>query len=133
MGKAREAAQEYFRCVRDSDGPGMQQLFAHDALLSTSDEMRRGGPDIRAFYESRAMGTGVKAYPQVPTIEQGNRCAVEIIVHHPDGEMLRVVDLFTVDDAGRITSLHIYRGLLQEGDDTPRGSPFELPAERENV
>jgi hypothetical protein len=108
---------EYFRCVRESDGPGLERIFARDATLYTFEgTIRRGRAEIRDFYETRAMGTGVEAYQQTP-IEDANRCAVEIIVHHADGDVFRVVDLFTVDDEGSITNLHVYRGLLLEGDD----------------
>ena len=117
MGHASNAATEYFRCVRESDGPGLERVFASDATLYTYEgTVRRGRGEIRDFYETRAMGTGVKAYQQAP-IEEANRCAVEIIVHHSGGEVFRVVDLFTVDDEGSITNLHVYRGLLLEGDD----------------
>jgi hypothetical protein len=67
------------------------------------------------------MRMGVKAYQQTP-IEDANRCAVEIVVHHADGDVFRVVDLFTVDDQGSITNLHVYRGLLLEGDEVFRVS-----------
>lgn len=118
MGATRDIAAEYFRCVRDADGPGLERVFASDATLYTFEgTVRRGRREIREFYETRAMNTGVQAR-QLPAIEEGDRCAVEIVVRHADGEVFRVVDLFTVDDDGQITNLHVYRGLLLDGDDT---------------
>lgn len=116
MGKARDAAMEYFRCMRESDADSMEHLFALDAVLSLfNGTLRRGRADIRDFYENTGMRPGLRPHPQEP-IEDGNRCAVEIVVGQQDGSYARVVDIFTVNDDGRVSSLRIYQGLLLDGD-----------------
>jgi SnoaL-like domain len=107
---------EYFRCMRESDADSMERLFAPDAVLSVfNGTLRRGRPEIRDFYENTGMRPGLRPHPQQP-IEEGNRCAVEIVVGQQDGSYARVVDIFTVNDAGQITSLRIYQGRLLDGD-----------------
>jgi hypothetical protein len=116
MGKARDAAMEYFRCMRESDAAGMERLFAQDAILSLfNGTIRRGRQEIRDFYENSGMRLGVRPNPQEP-FEDDKRCAVEIVVGMADGSYGRVVDIFTVNDDGQVSSLRIYQGLLLDGD-----------------
>ena len=116
MGKAWEAAQEYFRCVHGSDADGMAALFAEDAVLVMFDgTVRRGRAEIRDFYENVAMRPGLAPQAQAP-IEDGNRCAVEIIVRGGDGVPRRPADFFTVNDDGEITMLRAYIGHALDDD-----------------
>ena len=119
MGRAWDAAQEYFRCVRESDADAIEQLFAEDAVLVMFDgTVRRGRRDIRDFYEHTAMRSGLSPQPQQP-IEDGDRCAVEIMVSGRDGRPHRPLDVFTVNDDGEITLLRAYTGHVLD-EDTPR-------------
>jgi hypothetical protein len=43
-------------------------------------------------------------------IVSGNRCAVEIAVELADGTRYRALDMFTLDDEGRVSQLLVYRG-----------------------
>jgi hypothetical protein len=107
---------EYFRCMLESDVAGMERLFAADAVLSVfNGTIKRGRADIRDFYDGTGMRRGIHPNPQHP-IEEGNRCVVEIVVGMNDGSYGRVVDIFTVDDDGHVTSLRVYQGLLLDGD-----------------
>jgi SnoaL-like domain len=116
MGTARDAAMEYFRCMRESDADSMERLFAEDAVLSLfNGTVRRGRREIRDFYENSGMQQGIRPNPQEP-IEDDRRCAVEIVVGLADGSHARVVDIFTVNDDGHVSSLRIYQGLLLDGD-----------------
>jgi hypothetical protein len=116
MGTALIAAKEYFRCMLESDADGMERLFAADAVLSAfNGTVRRGRASIRDFYENSGMRQGIRPHPQEP-IEEGNRCVVEIIVELPDGSCTRVVDIFTANDDGQVSSLRIYQGLLLDED-----------------
>jgi len=49
-------------------------------------------------------------------IEDGNRCAVEIIVRDGDGVPRRPADFFTVNDDGEITMLRAYIGHALDDD-----------------
>jgi hypothetical protein len=119
MGTARIAAKEYFRCMLTSDADGMERLFATDAVLSVfNGTVRHGRESIRDFYENSGMRQGIHPHPQEP-IEDGNRCVVEIIVELHDGSYTRVVDIFTVNDDGLVSSLRIYQGLLLDQDISP--------------
>jgi hypothetical protein len=125
VGRARIAAKEYFRCMLASDADSMERLFAPDAVLIVfNGTVRRGRGAIRDFYENSGMPQVLRPYPQEP-IEEGNRCVVEIIVELHDGSYARVVDIFTVNDDGLVSSLRIYQGLLLEEDISapPRSSP----------
>jgi len=116
MGKAWDTAQEYFRCVRASDADGIARLFADDAVLSLFDgTVRRGRGAIRDFYANTAMRPGLAPQPQAP-IEDGNRCAVEIMVYGSDGVPHRPLDVFTMNDDGEITTLRAYMGHVLEED-----------------
>jgi ketosteroid isomerase-like protein len=121
MGKAWDAAQEYFRCMHASDAEGIEQLFAEDAVLCLYDgTVRRGRREIRDFYANSAMRPGLAPEPQ-PPIEDGNRCAVEIMVRASDGTPRRPLDVFTVNDDGEITILRAYTGHVLEEDLPPAG------------
>jgi hypothetical protein len=121
MGTAQVAAKEYFRCMLTSDADGMERLFAPDAVLSVfNGTVRRGRGAIREFYENSGMRQVLRPHPQEP-VEEGNRCAVEIIVELHDGSYTRVVDIFTVNDYGQVSSLRIYQGLLMDEDIPPAG------------
>jgi hypothetical protein len=116
MGKASEAATEYFRCMRERDANAMEALFAADAVLSVfNGTVRRGKQEIRDFYEYSAFRGGLRPNPG-PPIEDGSRCAVEIVVGRDNDSYQRVVDIFTVNEEGEVTSLRIYEGLLLQGD-----------------
>ena len=116
MGSARDAAIEYFRCMREADADGIERLFAPDAFLSICDgTFRRGAREIRDFYETTAMPGLRRPNPQKP-IEDGNRCVVEIIIRRRDDDVWRVVDVFTVNDEGRVVSLRVYKGELLDDD-----------------
>ena len=58
----------------------------------------------------------VETRARQPPIEDGNRCAVEILVEGDGGELRRPVDIFTVNDAGEIVSLRMYMGHALEED-----------------
>jgi SnoaL-like domain len=114
---------EYFRCMRESDADGMERLFAPDSVLSLfNGTVRRGPREIRDFYENSGMKQGVRPNPQEP-FEDRRRCAVEIVVGLADGSYARVVDVFTVNDDGQVSSLRVYQGLLLDGDVPEGASP----------
>jgi hypothetical protein len=99
-----------------SDADGMERLFAPDAVLIVfNGTVRRGRAAIRDFYENSGMRQLRRPHPQDP-VEEGNRCVVEIIVELQDGSYTRVVDIFTVNDVGQVSSLRIYQGLLLDED-----------------
>ena len=59
MGTARDAAIEYFRCMREGDADSIERLFAPDAVLSVfNGTLRRGRREIRDFYENSGMQQG---------------------------------------------------------------------------
>jgi hypothetical protein len=116
MGKALDAAMEYFRCIRESDVDGMERIYAPHAVLALFNGTTARGPrEIRDFYDTTGMRNGISPHPQEP-IEDGNRCVVEIVVGLKDGRYTRVVDIFTVNNDGLITSLRIYHGVLLDED-----------------
>jgi hypothetical protein len=116
MGAARDAAIEYFRCMREGDADSIERLFAPDAVLSVfNGTLRRGRREIRDFYENSGMQQGVRPNPQEP-LEDDKRCAVEIVVGLPDGSWARVVDIFTVNEDAQVSNLRVYQGLLLDGD-----------------
>ena len=64
MGSARDAAIEYFRCMREADADGIERLFAPDAFLSICDgTFRRSRADPRLL---RDHGHAWSAAPQSP-------------------------------------------------------------------
>jgi hypothetical protein len=101
----------------------MERLFAQDSILSLfNGTIRRGRQEIRDFYENSGMRQGVRPNPQEP-FEDDNRCAVEIVVGMPDASYARVVDIFTVNDDGQVSSLRVYQGLLLDGDIPDSATP----------
>ncbi len=123
MGTARDAAIEYFRCMREGDADSIERLFAPDAVLSVfNGTLRQGRREIRDFYENSGMQQGVRPHPQ-EALEDDKRCAVEIVVGLPDGSWARVVDIFTVNEDAQVSSLRVYQGLLLDGDIPGADSP----------
>jgi ketosteroid isomerase-like protein len=108
MGRASEAALEYFRCVREQDAEGIGALFAPDAVVVLPNgTVMRGIDEVRTFFENVAFANAIQPHPGVP-IESGDRCAVEITVGEDDSPS--VADVFVVDGGGRVSELRIYTG-----------------------
>jgi ketosteroid isomerase-like protein len=117
MGRAWDTAQRYFGCVREGDADGVAALFADDGVFVMFDgTVKRGRADIRDFCANSPLRFQVTPEPLAP-LEDGNRCAVEVLVREPDGNVLqRPADFFTVDDGGAITILRAFIGPTLEED-----------------
>lgn len=108
-----DTAMEYFRCIKEFDKENIGKVFAQDAKLRV---FARGGV-VRDGHEAVSdwfVNVALTAPKRIPTtlqpIVDGNRCAVEINVEQADG-FSRVVDIFTVNDDGKIAELWIYQGV----------------------
>jgi len=110
---ARLAAESYVVCVNGRDLDGLAALFAPDARVLAAGGQRVVGRDaIRRFYEETVL-PGQPDVQCVRFVEQGDTCVMELeaTTAHAPGVTARLVDVLTVDDAGRIERLAIYMQL----------------------
>jgi hypothetical protein len=127
-----DVAPEYFRSVREKDADGIAQLFAENAVrVSFQGEVADGHAAVMDWYVNRDFkqnyiwrfpdGTVVTPVPResavvgsltplLPGVVDGNRCAVEVAVELADGTRYRALDLFTLNEDGRVSELLVYRG-----------------------
>ncbi len=116
MGAATEAMETYFRCVHSRDSDGLRALFAPDARVTTYwGLVLEGNETIGRWLEDYSFKTDpscMKPKVEAP-IEAGNRCVVEFDVQTEDGPN-RLVNIFTVDEEGRVTDFIAYRAFGAE-------------------
>jgi hypothetical protein len=74
----------------------------------------RGNEAIVGWYRDSVLKNASPAPRPRPPIADGHRCAVELDVD-AGGSTLRFMDVFTVDDGGRIRELAIYQGYAEAG------------------
>jgi hypothetical protein len=130
--RPEDVAPEYFRCVREKDAEGISRLFSPDAVrISFQGHVADGHAAVLDWYLNRdfkqeyiwhlADGTVLEPpagdapvvgslTPLLPGVVAGNRCAVEVAVELADGSRYRALDLFTLDEDGRVAQLLVYRG-----------------------
>jgi hypothetical protein len=101
--------------MQTSDVDGVEALFADDAVWCGGDLTVRGRQAIREYYETSAMPARLDPRPLEP-IESGDRCAIEVMVRLPDGGVIRALDVFTLDDAGLVTTMRVYTGVVLDED-----------------
>jgi ketosteroid isomerase-like protein len=103
-------AQLYARLVTECDLEGLMALFAEDAVVRQRKREFRGVAAIRGFYGSDVL----PLHPVAEGVEFTSRerrvvFKMEVTVQSSRGATTaEVVDLFEVDENGRIVSLEIY-------------------------
>jgi hypothetical protein len=126
-----EVVPEYFRCVREKDAEGIDQFFADDVLrISFQGQAAVGHAAVVDWYVNRDfhndyvwhLPDGSEQRPAAKdgppyghltplgSVVEGNRCVAEIDVELADGTRYRALDMFTLDDTGRVSQLLVYRG-----------------------
>jgi len=109
-----EMVRAVFARVRDCD-PAISELYAPDATLRSADGLYEGREAIARFYEERFREARVQ--PQVEDLFVNLPLVAALLrVSTGDGTVLRVIDVFEVDE-GAIRSLQICLPTTDPGDE----------------
>ncbi|WP_369182048.1 type I polyketide synthase [Streptomyces sp. Y1] len=117
----KETVLEYFRRVNAGDVDQVLELFAADAVIEdpVGQEPRQGAEALREYYEITLHRSRVEVAVGHPVgAQDGSSVAVPVtgrLTTGEDGERRRVsidcVDVFELDEEGRIAGLRVYWGL----------------------
>jgi steroid Delta-isomerase len=106
---ARSVAAAYMDRINAKDVEGLLDLFADDCVLQPpTGTTERGKEAARAFYGGLVIPAGITMHPS-RYVAEGSSCAVELEARRDGAEPMRIIDVFTVDDDGRITDLVVYQ------------------------
>jgi hypothetical protein len=109
MSLARRAAQAYVDAVASDDLDGIVGLFAPGAVLQNQTGRYEGLDAIRGFYD---MIVAARVRPTVERILDDGPVAVlqmsAVSALGDPEQRAHAVDVFTVDDDGKVISLDIY-------------------------
>jgi ketosteroid isomerase-like protein len=108
----RDVASRYFELVLRNDADGVVALFADDAEMIPAPRpgsgSHRGRGAIEAHYRS-ALNKPLR-FAHLQMYESGLSCVVEIQVEVGDDRRpAELVDVFTLDENGKIVRLSVYR------------------------
>lgn len=104
----RQAADRYFDAVNAGDLHALEAVFSDDAVLEHPAGTFRGRVAIGQFYREAILSLQTQLATTTTTVE-GTRCVAEFEGRSPLGEeIVHACDVFEVDGAGRVVSLHIY-------------------------
>jgi ketosteroid isomerase-like protein len=121
MGRAQGIAIRYLEAMNAGDLDGMMSLFAPDAVLRHPTGVYANDEAIRRFFVE-----GVFAYSarlrSVEMLEQGDMVWLEVEAESDvtPGRQ-RVVDVFRLDEQGRILDLGVYSGNIVPASDGSAG------------
>ena len=115
--KMREAALKYFSSFAAADVDAIVSLFAEDAVVEdpVGSTPQRGIAAIRNFFESgfKHVGGGFRFEPEgnVRVAERAVACAAVATVERADPPFrMETLDVWTVGDDGKFTSMKAYYG-----------------------
>lgn len=108
------AVERYVEAFDNSDPAAVRDLFAENATVEdpVGTPPHAGHEAIHAFY-ARSMQTGARLKLEGPVRTVGNTAAFPFSVHLTlDNRPARidVIDLFTFDEHGKVTSMRAYFG-----------------------
>ena len=103
---------EYFRLIPERKVAPIAALFAADAIVMPSplppSGPVKGAPAIVALYE--AMLSVQTRFVELRMYDESRSCAVEITAEiGEERRILEVVDIFDVNDEGKITRMSVYK------------------------
>ena len=105
-----QTARRYIELSNAVDYDGMADLFAPDAhwIPVAPIEPRHGRDAIRAGYLEHVKANN-RPIVNDRYYSDGPTCVVEFEVDLGDDQRAGIVDIFTLDDAGQISRLAVYR------------------------
>ena len=107
----REVMRRYAKLMCDSDADAIADLFADECRVEdpVGGQPIRGREAVRAFYAAASPHLRVEIVG--PICVAGAQCAVPLLAELTTSDQRRyidVIDEFTFDDAGRITSMRAF-------------------------
>ena len=128
--ESKDVVAEYFRCIRDRDSDGMRKFFAPDAVkIDYEGSTYSGIEELVPYFESgvfrrnfhwhlwdgaefgpRAADEPVTHLSPLAPMVAETQTAVEVAVDTAGGDRYRTIDLFKLDDEGRVKQLLVYKG-----------------------
>ena len=117
MPTAAEAAERYVEAMNAGDIEAMMSLFAPDAVMRHPMGVYADAASIRSFFVEVAFGNAARL-ESVDLLAQGSMAWLEVeATSTVTPGRQRVVDVFRVDDAGRISDLGVYSGNIVPGSE----------------
>jgi ketosteroid isomerase-like protein len=107
---ARVAAEAYVAAVNAADLERLMRLFAPNALVRHPSGTYGGRDAIRAFYQGRIFPARAQL-TAARLVADGGTAMMQLVAtgaYIGDGEAAEAVDVFEIDDVGRIQSLAVY-------------------------
>ncbi len=106
----KAALQSYVDGFANGDPEAILALFADDAVVEDPvGTPEKRGEEIAEFYRN-AVGSGAKLTLDTPIRgSHGSAAAMAFTVEMP-GMRIAVIDVFTFDDAGKVTSMRAHWG-----------------------
>ena len=108
----RAVAEEYLRLASIGDADGIAELYAEDAEFVPIPPFQitvRGREAIREHYRAHVSSVRPE-FVRLDWVVEGNKCVVEIDSKTAaSDDIVQVVDIFTMDDDGKIARLIAYK------------------------
>ena len=104
-----DVTERYFASIRARELDDLIALYAEDACFTLPNGREFNGIDaIREMHRSVFAAGGPSPTP-LASIASASSIAVEIEARLPDGTVRRTVNLYYLNEAGRIQKLSVYR------------------------
>jgi hypothetical protein len=115
MPRVGEIARRYVEAMNAGDIEAMMALFAPGAVMRHPSGVYADAAAIRAFFVDIAFGNAARLR-RVDLIERGEVAWLEVEAESDvTPGIQRVVDIFRLDDQGRIADLGVYSGNIVPG------------------
>ena len=110
----RKNAMRYFEVWNNHDVPGLKSLLATEATLRDWDVEAKGDDAVAAANAKIfAAVPGIKIdvlTTHVAVLTRTAVCEILVKLNNEKGEVLKVVDIITFDEQGKIVSVRAYKG-----------------------
>lgn len=106
----KEIALNYFQTFSRKDLSSLQALFAEDITLRDWDIEAIGRDSVVAANEAIFNATGNLKVIPVHLYQEGNTVIAELLIEVEEAGIIKVVDVITFNQSGKIVSVRAYKG-----------------------
>ncbi len=107
----KSVMQAYIDAFNSGDAAAVMALFADEATIEdpVGSPVKQGREVLRAFYEY-AISTGLKLQLDAPIRSSHSNAGAMAFTASKGSIIVRVIDVMTVNDSGKITSMRAFFG-----------------------